>query len=99
MELDKALALIKRNLKKEIIETKHFKEQCLDRNLDIKTIRNVVSGNKILGIVEQDEKEKLYKVWFYYEKNKDLNIVMRILPSGKLKFVTTFPCYSDRRAR
>ena len=98
MDIGDALKLIKRNLRKKVVESRHFKEQCEDRELDMDIIREAVRKNKILGIVEQDE-EGLYKIWFFYEKHKDLNIIIRILPNRRLRFVTVFPCYSERRKR
>lgn len=96
MEIEEALKLIKSQLKKEIIESKHFKDQCIERELDTNKVKEVAETNKILGILEQDE--NLYKIWFYYEKHKDLNIIIRII-DNKIKFVTVFPCYSERRKR
>jgi len=96
MEIEKALKLIKSQLKKEVIESKHFKDQCIERELDIDKVKEVAKTNKILGILEQSE--SLYKIWFYYEKEKDLNIIIRIV-DDKVKFVTVFPCYSERRKR
>ena len=77
MDLPTALSLIQEKLKDDIVETKHFKEKCEERALDIEKIRDLVKTNKILGIVEQSE--YLYKIWFYYEKHKDLNIIMKII--------------------
>ncbi len=97
MDIGDALKLIKRNLRKKVVESKHFKEQCEDRELDMNLIKETVRKNKILGILEQDE--ELYKIWFFYEKNKDLNIIIKILSNRRLRFVTVFPCYSERRKR
>ena len=96
MEISDALKIIKKNLNSGIIETKHFKEKGGERKLDSNKVKDIAKNNKILGIVEQDE--KLYKIWFYYEKHKDLNIILR-LHSNSVRIVTVFPCYSDRRKR
>jgi len=97
MEIDKALQIIKKALKKKVLESKHFLKQCEKRDIDIKVIRAVVQENKILGIVEQSK--SLYKIWFSYEQHKDLNIIVKIIPLIGLRFVTVFPCYSERRTR
>jgi len=96
MEIEEALKLTKSQLKKEVIESKHFKDQCIERELDIEKIKEITKTNKILGILEQDE--TLYKIWFYYEKHKDLNIIIRFV-DNKVRFVTVFPCQSERRKR
>lgn len=96
MEIGDALKIIKEKLNSIIIETKHFKQQCEDRNLDSEKVIEIATTNKILGIVEQDE--NLYKIWFSYEKHKDLNIILR-LHSDSVRIITVFPCYSDRRKR
>src|SRR3989344_4638485 len=97
MDVSEALSLIKRGLKKEIVESKHFLDQCKDRNLDIDSVKKVIKDNDILGILEQDK--DLYKIWFSYEQRKDLNIILRILSDKRLRLVTIFPCYSERRTR
>ena len=97
MDIGEALSLIKRGLKKEIVESKHFLDQCKDRNLDIDSVKKVIMNNDILGVLEQDK--DVYKIWFFYEQRKDLNIILRILPDKRLRFVTIFPCYSERRKR
>jgi len=97
MELSEALKIIRRNLRKKAAESRHFRRQCEKRMLNLNIIRETARKNKILGVLEQAE--GLYKIWFLYEKNKDLNIILRILPGRKIKFITLFPCYSERRKR
>ena len=72
MEIEKALQLIKSQLKKEVIESKHFKDQCIERELDAEKVKEVAKTNKILGVLEQDE--NLYKIWFYYEKHNSFMV-------------------------
>ena len=97
MEISEALTIIKEGFKKKPSEAKHFLDQCKDRNLDANNINNIITNNEILGIVKQDQ--NLYKVWLFYERSKDLNIILRILPDKKLRLITIFPCNSDRRTR
>ena len=97
MDIGNALKLIKRNLRKKVVESKHFQDQCIERELDKDSVKETVQKNKILGIVEQDE--GLYKIWFFYAKHKNLNIIIRILPNRRLRFITIFPCLSERRKR
>ncbi|MBU0470159.1 MAG: hypothetical protein KKA62_01430 [Nanoarchaeota archaeon] len=97
MDVSEALSLIKKGLKTEIVESKHFLEQCKDRNVDIDFVRKVIMNNDILGVLEQDK--NLYKIWFFYEQRKDSNIILRILTDKRLRLVTVFPCYSERRKR
>ncbi len=97
MDVSEALSIIKIGLKKEIVESKHFLDQCKDRDLDIDSIKKVIMNNDILGVLEQDQ--NLYKIWFFYEQRKDLNIILKILPDKRLRLVTVFPCYSERRKR
>ena len=97
MDVSEALLLIKSGLKKELVESKHFLDQCKDRNLDMNSVKKVIKDNDILGILEQDK--DLYKIWFFYEQRKDLNIILKILPDKRLRLVTIFSCYSERRKR
>jgi len=97
MDVSEALSIIKRGLKKEIVESKHFLDQCRDRNLEPASVREVLINNDLLGILEQDT--DLYKILFFYEQRKDLNIILKILPDKRLRLVTLFPCYSERRKR
>lgn len=96
MDIVVAISKIKKRIKKDIVETKHFKDKCIERELDPEKVKEIAQANKILGILEQEE--GLYKVWFYYEKHKDLNIILRLI-GKKIKFVTVFPCYSERRKK
>ena len=66
MDVSEALSIIKIGLKKEIVESKHFLDQCKDRDLDIDSIKKVIMNNDILGVLEQDQ--NLYKIWFFYEQ-------------------------------
>jgi len=97
MDLNEALSLIKLGLKKEVLESKHFIDQCIDRKIDIYVVKKVISNNEIVGILKQET--DLYKIWFLYEQQKDLNIIVRIIPDQRLRLVTIFPCYSERRKR
>jgi len=97
MELNESLSLIKRGLNEEVIESKHFIDQCRDRNLNISSVKEVIRNNEIVGILKQEV--DLYKIWFLYEQHKDLNIIVRIIPDQRLRLVTIFPCYSERRKR
>jgi len=97
MDVSEAISTIKKGLKKDIVESNHFLDQCKDRNLDVNKVKKVIINNDILGILEQDK--NLYKIWFFYEQRKDLNIILKILPDKRLRLVTVFPCYSERRKR
>jgi hypothetical protein len=96
MELGEALKTIRRKLRKNAVESKHFKLQCIKRNIDSFAVREA-ARSRILGILEQGD--GIYKIWFAYEKNKDLNIILRIPSRRKLKLVTVFLCSSERRKR
>lgn len=97
MDLNEALSLIKVGLKEEIIESKHFRDQCIDRKINVHDVKKVISHNEIVGILKQEI--DLYKIWFLYEQHKDLNIIVRIMSDKRLRLVTIFPCYSERRKR
>jgi len=97
MELGIALDIIRKSLMTDVIESRHIKEQYIDRTIGREKILNLIRESKILGILEQDD--DLYKVWFHYDKYKDLNIIVRILPNHKLKLITFFPCLAERRRR
>lgn len=97
MDISKALKIIKRNLKKEITETRHFKEQCKARGFDMARVYSNIKNSVILGILDQDNGS--YKVWFSYEKDKDLNMILAITPNHKLKLITIFQCHTERRKR
>ena len=72
MDVSEALSLVKRGLKKEIVESKHFLDQCKDRNLDINSVKKVIANNDILGVLEQDK--NLYKIWFFYEQRDSVKL-------------------------
>ncbi len=76
MELNESLSLIKRGLNEEVIESKHFIDQCRDRNLNISSVKEVICNNEIVGILKQEV--DLYKIWFLYEQHKDLNIEVQL---------------------
>lgn len=97
MDISKALKIIKRNLKKEVVETRHFKEQCKARGLDTSLIHDAIKKNSVLGVLDQGDDS--YKVWFSYEKDKDLNMILAISQNHRLKLITVFPCAIERRKR
>ncbi len=97
MDLSDALKIVQYNLAEKTIESLHFKEQCEERNFNLSKVLECIKNNRILGILEQSE--KLYKIWFYYGKHKDLNIIIKILDNKSLRFITLFPCSSKRRKR
>lgn len=97
MDLGIALEIIRRELKSGFVESRHAKEQYTDRKIRPELIQSILRNNKILGILEQDE--SLYKIWLNYDKYKDLNIIIRILPDNKLRIITFFPCLAERRRR
>lgn len=97
MDISEVIRIVQDALKCDLVESKHFLDQCEDRKLESNKVKEVIKNNEILGIVEQDQ--NLYKVWFFYEKHKDLNVIVRILPYQKIRLVTIFPCYSERRKR
>jgi hypothetical protein len=99
MELEKALRIIKKGLNKSFLEAIYFKEVCKDRNLKIKDVRNLIKKNEILGIINQNKKENLFKVCFCYEYNKDLYLIIKILFNKRLRLITIFPEDSKRRKR
>lgn len=61
MELREALDFISK-LRYNLSESRHFSEQCRERNLDLNQVQQVIRDKKILGIVEQSQ--GLYKLWF-----------------------------------
>jgi len=63
MDINKALRVIKSGLKANPIETNHFIGECEAKNLSIEEVREIIQKNKIIGIVEQDIKDNLYKIW------------------------------------
>lgn len=96
MNLLVALNIIQNNIQQNIIESRHFKEKCNERNFDINSIKKLIQKNKILGILEQNN--NLYKIWYFYEKNKDLNIILKII-NNRIKLITIFPSESKRRQK
>jgi hypothetical protein len=99
MDLEKALKIIKKCLNKNFLESMHFKSVCKDRNLEIEDIRRLIKKNKILGIINQNEKENVFKVCIHYRNDKDLYLVIKILYDKKVKLVTIFPENLKRRVR
>jgi hypothetical protein len=82
----------------ELVHSKHFKDQCAGRNLDPRVVERLIRESKILGILEQNENEKVYKILFYLT-TKDLNLIIKILPGNKIKLITVFPSKSERRQK
>ena len=97
MDLKEALSLIKAGLKEEVVESKHFIDQCIDRKINVHEVKKVISNHEMVGILKQEV--DLYKIWFLYEQHKDLNIIVKIMSDKRLRLVTIFSCYSERRKR
>ena len=88
---------IKRARKLKLIPTKHFEAQCTERNLEQEEVEKIILSNKILGIVEQNQNK--YKLWLSYKDEKDLHVIVSISIDGRLRIITVFPCYSERRLK
>jgi|SRR3989344_7158524 len=98
MNLSQALSIIRKSLsEKNFTESGHFKYECQERSLSLEEITAIIAENEILGITQQDQ--NLYKVWFNYVNNKDLIVILRILPDQRLRLVTLYPCDAERRKR
>ena len=98
MDLSQALFIIKNSLKEHLfIESRHFKDECRERNISLEEINKLITENEIVGIAQQDQ--NLYKVWFDYANNKDLIVIARVLPDQGIKLITLYPCYAERRKR
>ena len=96
-DIEKALKIINTVRKKDIIESTHFRNQCAERKIEIKTAREIFKKKKILGILKQDE--DIFKIWFYFDEDKDINIIVNIINNKRLKLITIFPCLTERRKR
>ncbi len=98
MDLSQALSIMKKSLNENLFtESKHFKDECRDRNISLEEINKYITKNEILGITQQDP--NLYKVWFNYDDNKDLIIIIKILPDQRIRLITLYPCNVERRKR
>ena len=98
MKLKEALEFIETSLRKyNVIESHHFNEKLADREIQEEKIVYVCQNNEILGIVEQNENK--YKVTMHYEEHKDIILIVKIVDNGKLKIITYFPEYAERRKR
>ena len=98
MDISQALSIIKKGLsEKNVTESIHFKEGCQERNLPLVEITKTIAENEIVGIIQQGQ--NLYKVWFIYVNNKDLIVIIRMLPDKGLRLVTLYLCNAERRKR
>ena len=43
MDITKALNIIKKNLTSNVVESKHFKDQCSDRRIELPAIKQIVN--------------------------------------------------------
>ena len=102
MDIGKALSLIKKLLKKpkNIIESKHYKDQLKERGIDVDKINETLKKGKLAGIEYQSESNR-YKIKFaeFEQPNKDLNIILEIINDKRLRFITIFPSRMDRGAK
>ena len=55
MDVGEALSIIKIGFQQNLIESKHFLDQCKDRNLNVNSVKKVIKNNDLLGILEQGE--------------------------------------------
>ncbi len=99
MEITEVLDIVKDVSEENIKESKHFKDKCENRELNKEEVLEIIQENKVVGVEEQDEEESLYKITFYFTDRKDLNVVIKILSEDKIKLITVFPSYSERRKR
>jgi hypothetical protein len=94
MQIETALKIIKKQLKNnKFKESRHFKIQCKERNIQLTP---QLLKKDIVGIINQGDNK--FKIWFEYNENKDLNIILQII-NNKLKLITIFPCKLEKRRK
>ena len=98
MHLETALKIVKKEIK-NLIEPTYFKEKIIDRGIDIRDVKSAFKKNKVVGILNQNDKEKIYKIWLLYIDDKDLCIIIKIFPDKKIRGITIFPEASERRKK
>jgi hypothetical protein len=70
--------------------TQHAKDEAGDDDLDIEDIESVVMTGKIIKTLTKDERGIRYILAGVSKSKKDVEIVCRILPSGKLRVITVY---------
>ncbi|HKZ42806.1 MAG: hypothetical protein A3B06_03920 [Candidatus Yonathbacteria bacterium RIFCSPLOWO2_01_FULL_43_20] len=97
MDLLGALEDIKHLFTQDSIRmTKHEKIRTGIRELSPDTIKDTYQNKDIVGIIEQGP--DVYKLWFIFTTDKDLNIVVRRYPEYLL-LITVFECEKKKRLR
>jgi len=96
MKIKDVEEFIKSRKPEEISASQKIEEKLNDRKLELEKIKEIISNNDIVGILGQEG--NVYKSWFKYEQNKDLNIIVRI-KGNNLYIVSAFPCEIERRVK
>ena len=96
MDIKEALEIVLHNKLNLILSRHAYDKTIKEKGRFLETIE-IINNNLLLGIVEQ--RTFLYKLWFYYTDEKDLNAIILILPNHSLLCITFFQCNSLRRKR
>ena len=97
MDLGTALKVVKKELV-EAVQGKHFKDMCIERELDFNSLKELLVGKNIGGIRAQPEiSPGRYLLSFKDQPDKDLNVAVQIINGKRLRFITIFPEKKGRR--
>ena len=70
--------------------TQHAKDEAAEDELDTEDIENVVLFGKIARILTRDPRGKRYVIQGLSAQKKEVEIVCRILSSGKMRIITVY---------
>lgn len=70
--------------------TQHAKDEAADDQLDVEDIEHVVLTGRIAKTLTKDERGIRYVLAGVSKSKKDVEVVCRILPSGKMRVITVY---------
>lgn len=77
--------------------TKHFKDRCSERDLELDKVKEFIKKAKIKGFINQEEDN--YKVILEWDSNKDLNIFLNFHKRDGLHLKTVHVSKIETRKR
>lgn len=70
--------------------TQHAKDEAANDNLDTEDISSVILSGKVLRTLTRDARGTRYVVSGFTGTKQEVEVVCRILPSGKLRIITVY---------
>ena len=70
--------------------TQHAKDEAANDDIDTEDIETVILSGKVVRILTKDQRGKRYVVFGLTRTKKEVEVVCRLLTSGRMRIITVY---------